>query len=177
MRVKTLHSELLPAFFIEGNIEAADLEWIYERSSSDKTILEIRCFKGKTTFAWLAGGANKVISLDACDGRWDAAVNHEMLSVNLCRFCEKWEWIPDDGQREAAIYASLNGKPPDIIFINVELSGDRIESDLDLALRICPMHGLICGTGFPYMPAHLARWFSAWENFAHSIWTAQALSH
>jgi hypothetical protein len=134
---------------IEGWMSNIELQWLYETASKMKSVVEIGCWKGRSTHAILSGCKGNVFAIDTFKGTKDQidAEHKEALKGNIYS-----EFIENTKQfnnlivmRDFSVNISKFFRPKSVemVFIDGGHTKNNVIKDILCWLPIC--NKLLCG--------------------------------
>jgi predicted O-methyltransferase YrrM len=134
---------------IQGWMDEAELQWLYKTAKTMKSIVEIGCWKGRSTHALLSGCPGKVFAIDTFAGNPEQLdyEHKEALAGNIYS-----EFINNTKQfdnlivmRDSSVNMSkfFRNKSIDMVFIDGSHYIDNVVADILNWLPIC--NTLLCG--------------------------------
>lgn len=152
METQTKELKLNKAMAIDGFMSKRELNWIAQRATEHKTIIEVGCYKGRSTRAWTDNTEGKVYAVDPWSGDYlqaDGKVlweSHQLGKVynefientkncdNLIVFRGRFEDFFDTFPIT-----------PDLIFIDGDHRYEQVKTDLLIACQAVKVGGIIAG--------------------------------
>jgi len=136
---------------IAGWMSDCELEWLCEKASQMDSVVEIGCWKGRSTHALLSGCLGKVFAVDhfqgnpgendigGAHGEAKTADIHEILLKNVGHF-PNLVILKMDSVEASKLF---NDKEIDMVFIDGDHTREGFEADLNAWLPKC--RKMICG--------------------------------
>lgn len=140
-----------PEIDIPGWMSDMELEWLCEKASQMDSVVEIGCWKGRSTHALLTGCMGRVFAVDhfqgnpkenhigGAHGEAKTADIHEILLKNVGHF-PNLVVLKMDSVEASKLF---NDKEIDMVFIDGDHSLEGFEADLNAWMPKC--RKLICG--------------------------------
>jgi len=130
---------LAPGQHISGWMTLEELDWLYQRAGEMKTIVEIGCWLGRSTFALCCGCPGKVYAVDHFQGSPDDENQLRMVAEGLQLFDQFLHRLRDFANLRvfpmpsvAAASSPLIPKEVDMVFIDGCHSYEAVIADLTL---------------------------------------------
>lgn len=162
---------------IPGFMEANELQWLHDRASESRLVLEVGCWLGRSTSALAAGCPGRVYTVDTWEGSPSEinGAHAEALTKDLFNEAQKYllPWPNINFMKMTSLQASRMVKPGsiDMIFIDGEHTREAVLIDLLAWHPKC--RKLLCGHdsgfdgvlgalsifGIPYQPGPGSLWF------------------
>jgi hypothetical protein len=159
---------------IPGWMSTPELNWLYETARGMQSIVEIGCWKGRSTYALLSGCPGTVHAVDHFRGSlYEREVKHrEAQTTDL--YAEFLRNVGGFGNlvvhRMASSDAAAQIAEADMVFIDGGHSFDEVCADLEAWLPVA--RKLICGHDYQFPPVLMAvhQYFETVENPVGKIW-------
>lgn len=163
---------------IRGWMTPRELTWLAEQAAQHQRIVEIGSYLGRSTRALADHTTGVVIAIDPWKYKLEhKARAHEEFCVNLADHLATGRvmWIRAySSDCESPLAFALKEQAPDMLFIDGNHSVEGVTNDIQLALRLVPPGGLICGHdyGRPRLRAvtHVVNAFFPKVETEDSIW-------
>ena len=175
---------VLKARAIDGFMSKRELNWIAHMASKYKTIVEVGCYKGRSTRAWTDNTSGKVYAVDPWNGNYyrnDGKVLWSSQDLNRV-YNEFLANVKDCGNLivfRGSLPDFFDSLPvtPDLIFIDGDHRYENVKNDLLTAFQSLQIGGIIAGhdyshSDWPGVKRAVDEFFPN-VNLEESIWWTQ----
>jgi len=150
----------------DGWMADDELIWLAEQAQSAKVIIEVGCWKGRSTLALADNTTGKVYAVDHWQGTPEDAHLKEVARLggadglyqtflaNLDGRIESRRVVPmrmDAGR--AAVELAVKGIFPDLVFLDGDHRVEAVRRDIDTYRSILKVGGILCGHDYA-CPSH-----------------------
>jgi predicted O-methyltransferase YrrM len=155
------------ALKIQGWMEEADLRWLAEKASTRKHIVEVGCWRGRSTTVLADNTPGTVFAVDHFQGSEehqpvDAPKLRRMFAEQMAEYIRASKvLVLDLPSVVAAAHCAKVYKSFDMIFIDAFHDYESIKADLDAWAPLVSPGGLLCGHDVGHPPVERA----VWEKF------------
>ena len=168
------------ALAIQGWMDPHDLEWLALEASRHNSIVEVGCWRGRSTTCLATNTAGTVYAVDHWRGSEehqpvDAPQLYQMFLDQMAPFIESGKVIPlrKDSISAAAEFGSMN-MSFDMVFIDASHDYESVSADIRAWKPLVRPGGLFCGhdAGHPPIMRALAELLPESHN-ENSMWVVR----
>lgn len=143
----TIREAVEAAEKIDGWMNEAELTWLAEKASEKSQIVEMGCFKGRSTKALALSTAGTVIAVDFWVGDMRTQIYPEFCR-NLAYEIATHKVIVHRGFTAELARQWVYSLRPDMVFIDADHSYEAVTEDIAAAMALLQPGGLLCGHDF-----------------------------